>query len=220
MEEPLATSLGYRLAAFLFPAVCVGCQRSTGLYLCSSCRSGLRATRSLVGGAELLALGEYRGVLQACLTAVKREGYRALAKELADLAARQVTLSWGAGPPRQVYSIRPSRSGQRFRGFSLPAAMEKAVVARTGWSSLEPALAREFPDCRFSTRRLSLEQRLERRFEKVGVPAPEATSRGPLLILDDVVTTGATLSASVARATELGFAPIVCFALAVVDDGC
>jgi predicted amidophosphoribosyltransferase len=208
-----------RLGAFLFPAACLGCQRRGELYLCADCRASLRPSLSLVLGAELLALGSYEGPLQACLTAVKQQGHKAVAAELALMAAQGVEQRWGRGHPAKVYSIRPSRSGQRFRGFSLPLIMERAVRERTGWVALEAALAGRFPDSKVSSQGLNLEQRLERQQRPAATPEPLSIGQGPLLILDDVVTSGATLGAAVAVARALGFEPITCCALAVAPQG-
>ena len=208
-----------RLGAFLFPPACVGCQAGGEHYLCSACRSSLRPGRSLVAGAELITLGAYEGVLQACLTAVKQQGHKSLARELAQMAGESAARCWGGGPERVVYSVRPSRAGQRLRGFSLPWLMERAVLERTDWKALSEPLAASFPDRETSSQGLNLEERLARQQGAPwqGRPA-EGTGRGALLILDDVVTTGATLAAAVNAARELGFDPISCLALAVAAD--
>ena len=171
-------------------------------------------------GSELLTLGSYEGVLQACLTAVKQQGHKALGIELAQLAALRVEERWGKGPANRVYSIRPSRSGQRYRGFSLPLMIEQAVLARTGWPALEESLIGHFPDSKTSSQGLNLEQRLERQHRPLAPPSAQlGQGKGPLLILDDVVTTGATLGAAVITARELGFEPVNCCALAVAFQG-
>jgi predicted amidophosphoribosyltransferase len=103
--------------------------------------------------------------------------------------------------------------------------MQQATLAHTGWEALPQELAGHFPDQRASSRGMSLEQRLaRRRREALPTPSPAEApdsdaARGPLLVLDDVVTTGATLSSAVARASELGFHPVRCFALALAPDG-
>lgn len=170
----------------------------------------------MVAGVELRTLGTYEGVLQECLTAVKQRGHKALARELAQMAAQRIVAI--RPDSAQVLSIRPSRAGQRFRGFSLPLMMEREVLARTGWQPVTAELRARFPEGQSSSQGLNLEQRLER---QRGLPARSQSleaSRGPLWLLDDVVTTGATLSVAVGVARGLGYDPIRCFAVAVADE--
>lgn len=208
------------IAHFLFPPLCVSCQMGGDAFLCARCRAGLKGGRSLVAGEELLVLGDYPGTLQLCLTAIKHQGHRALAAELAQLCAQRITQAWGKESSMVVYSIKPSRAGQRYRGFSLPGMMEQAVLARTGWPRLPIELTSLFPDSQGSSQGLNLEERLQRRRRGQSEP-PEPLHfeavRGPLLILDDVVTSGATLGAAVAAAQQAGFSPVRCFAIAVAE---
>lgn len=204
-----------RLGRFLFPALCVGCKTEGSLYLCQACREELEPTRSLLAGAELCTLGRYDATMTSCLSAVKQQGRKALGGELAALAAAKVHALWGSGTPRTVYSVRPSRAGQRFRGFSLPQMMERAVLEATGWHALPPELWGRFPGQTSTSRGLGLAQRLARGGPSLRQAPSEVAHRGPLLILDDVVTTGATLAAAVETARALGFEPISCFALAL-----
>lgn len=171
----------------------------------------------MVAGVELRALGAYEGLLQECITAVKQRGHKAVGRELAQLAAGGVVAS-GLGPA-QVMSLRPSRAGQRYRGFSLPMMMEDEVLARTGWQPVPRELRAYFPEGQSSSRGLNLEQRLERQQGlSPSFPEPPEGGRGMLWLLDDVVTTGATMSLAVAIARGLGYDPISCFALAVAEE--
>lgn len=227
MREPesrtargVGQSLLRGLVQALFPPLCVGCQAGRDSFLCAGCRARLKANRSLVAGEQLLVLGDYEGCLQACLAAIKHQGHRALAAELAQLCAQRIAQAWGQVSSMQVYSIKPSRAGHRYRGFSLPAMMEKAVLSRTGWTPLPEALAAQFPSGQASSRGMNLEERLQRQqslHESAQARAPETTARGPLLILDDVVTTGATMGSTVVMARALGFAPLHLFAVAVAE---
>ncbi len=207
-----------RLGAFLFPAACLGCGVSSGEYLCSACRSSFHPSHGLLLQAELRTLGSYEGVLAEAIGAVKHKGHKALGRELARLAALAVGRRWGSNERHSVYPLRASRSGQRYRGFSLPGMMEEAVLETTGWSALDGETARRFPDSAVSSHGLNLEQRLERQFPNRPFQTQENREAGPILLLDDVVTSGATMGAAVSRARELGFGPVRCFALALAPE--
>lgn len=212
------SSLWERLVAFLFPACCLGCQAEMGKYLCSACLANLQPCHSLITGASLITLGRYEGFLAESLTAVKKRGHKALAKELSELAAMAIVQRWGREESWTVHAVRPSREGHRYRGFSIPQMMEKAVIESTGWQALEPSLAASFPGSLSSSRGLSLEQRLGRQSDSDISSSGKCQPRGPLLLLDDVVTTGATLGKAVSTARELGFEPVSCFALALAPE--
>lgn len=210
---------GERIGTFLFPATCLGCGASAGEHLCSTCRSDLQPARCLLLEAELWTLGSYEGVLAEAIGAVKQKGHKALGRELARLAARAVGQRWGRQGSHHVYSLAASRSGQRLRGFSLPELMGQAVLEQTAWNALDRNLAASFPDSVSSSRGLNLEQRLERQFPARSFRLSESGTAGPILLLDDVVTSGATMGTAVARARELGFGPVRCFALALAPEG-
>lgn len=195
----------------------MGCQTVGDLYLCRSCRAALRSGRSMVAGAELCTLGAYEGVLQDCLTAVKQRGHKALGHELAQLVAQRIAEKQKGAA--QVMGIRPSRSGHRFRGYSLPLMMEsELLVARPDWMALPESLRSHFPEGQSNSKGMNLEQRLERQ-HGLSLNLPEsAQGRGALWILDDVVTTGATMSLTVSVARQLGYDPIFCYAVAVADE--
>ena len=171
----------------------------------------------MVAGAELQTLGAYEGILQDCLTAVKQRGHKALGEELARLAAQRIAALGSS--PAEVMGIRPSRSGHKFRGYSLPRMMEaELLAARTDWRPVPDSVRAVFPEGQSNSKGMNLEQRLERQHGLSLNLAEGASDRGTLWILDDVVTTGATMSLTVSIARKLGFDPIFCFAVAVADE--
>lgn len=197
----------------MFPAACLGCRAENAGYLCSECREGFELRCSRLSGHTLWTLGSYEGLLKKSITSVKTQGHKALGKELAEIAGQ--IIAERIAPtfrPDFVMAVPASGQGQRFRGFSLPQMMEAQVVEKTGWQSLPPKLRRTFKSAKKSSRGLNKEARLAR--SKGLVQRTEEEADGALLILDDVVTTGATLSRCLEQAESMGYSDIRCFALA------
>lgn len=168
----------------------------------------------------LLSFGSYEGVLQKALTAVKSQGHQAAGKEL----ARQAADVWlpqiqaDSRSPR-LHPIAPSTAGQKLRGFSLTKLLAQELQRRSGWPLLEQELAATFPSDSGRSRGMGVAERWNRRrlsseqFEPVS-----RTQSGTLVLIDDVVTTGATMSATASAARQMGFAPVIGLALAVAPS--
>lgn len=145
---------------------------------------------------------------------MKNRGHKALAQDLSDAAARLLCPVLAESHTIEaVFAVPPSVQGRRFRGFSLPQMMESAILRETGWSVLDPKLRRAYRGAVKSSKNLSRSQRLSRR-DSVVDSSGESENRGTLLLVDDVVTTGATLARCVERARLQGFSKVICFALA------
>ena len=169
----------------------------------------------MVGGTELFSLGCYEGLLRDAVTTTKFRGHRAVGLELARFAAESIEpLRLRFEDPPCVFAVPGSKVGQKKRGFSLPAMVADEICRKTGWHHLDKNIVKVFPLAEKSSQGLDIHHRWSRHqsiLESLSVPL---TRRG-LLIVDDVVTTGATISANVETARNLGFETVVCFALAV-----
>lgn len=171
----------------------------------------MKVSCSRVSGSTLWTLGPYSGLLKSCIKKVKTKGHKPLARELAALAAEQMVES--ELQINAVLAVPSSQQGKRYRGFSLPAYLEEAVVERTGWPPLELSLRRVYRSVDKSSQGLSKGDRWRRQSVASGETGKQE-NLGHLLLLDDVVTTGATLTRYAAQAREQGFSKVTCFALA------
>jgi len=162
----------------------------------------------------LWSLGPYEGLLKQCITTVKARGHKALAVELAEFAAERAYAELkDQGPINAIFAVPASQQGQRFRGFSLPQIMETKLAEKSGWPSLEQKLRRVYRSSTKNSQGLTKGDRLQRN-QAMLTDVDKRANLGTLLLLDDVVTTGATLGRCVAQATMQGFENVVCFALA------
>lgn len=128
---------------------------------------------------------------------LKYRGWTALAPKLAEYmvepAIRMVSGADASERPPLLLAVPLDRRRRRTRGFNQSALLAAELAARTGWTTLEHGLAR-----RRARRRQAGLGRVERAANvlaafhwEAGVPPPER----PVVLVDDVLTTGATAAA-------------------------
>ena len=161
-----------RLLDFLFPPCCPGCsQPFPGL--CPACREPIRpVTLGLEGLASVRAAGLYQGPLKATIRELKFRARLSHVQALASLLE----------PPAGLLVPVPSPGLRRhLRGFNLPELLVRALGRP--WQSLLAC-----PPSRRQQKRLGLEERLRNaNFHATG------PVEGPVVLVDDLLTTGATL---------------------------
>ncbi len=209
-----------------FPATCSGCGRE-GPPLCERCRPALDARLALPGGtpiglpadipAPLLQLewcAPFVGPVRAALHDLKYAGERRLAEPLGVAVARRwarVGIGTEVVVPVPVHAVR-----ERGRGYD-QAALIAAVVAR----ELGLPLVRALERARSTVAQFEL-GRDERAANVAGafhVPASIAGAEpcprdAWVLLVDDVVTTGATLAACAAALESAGARAVSAIAVA------
>lgn len=189
------TGLGDLLRALL-PRPCPGCEAQLGRErgLCPACRATLTPrveTHSPLSSRptpHLVTLGLYRGVSRRAVRALKFGGARDLAGALGERLAVGVPPGWGV---RAVVPVPLHSSRERERGFNQAEVLGQVVAAELGVPCV-PALRR--------TRATAQQARLhaaERGANLAGAFRADVGKlpAGPVLLLDDVLTTGSTLIA-------------------------
>lgn len=179
----------------LLPRACPGCGAQLGQQtgLCRDCRASLRVRVEShsplrpLAEPHLVTLGRYRGASRRAVRALKFGGARDLAGVLGEALAAGVPRDWGLKAVIPV-PLHPSRLRQR--GYNQAELLAREVARRLDIPCMD-ALSRTR-----ATRQQAL-QHASGRQDMAGAFAvkPGKLCTGPILLLDDVMTTGNTLKA-------------------------
>jgi ComF family protein len=208
-----------------FPAACSGCGRE-GPPLCAVCLPALDARLALPGGtpiglpadipAPLLQLewcAPFTGPVRDAIHDLKYSGERRLAEPLGEAVARR----WrrvGQGA-EVVVPVPVHAERERYRGYDQATLIAAAVARRLG---LPLALALERGRATIAQFELGRDERAANVAGAFRLRSDRAAARAVIgcwvLLVDDVVTTGATLAACATTLRRGGAAAVSAIAVA------
>lgn len=198
---------------FLMPARCAACD-APGRDVCKRCVAAISSPPAIVLGARngappLAALGPYDGALRSAILAMKFRGAKLIGVRLGRWLAPKIIFPFEAIVPVPLH-----RDRLRERGYNQAAQIAHGIAAVTRKQCIEGALVR----VRATAPQSSLDL-VDRSGNVDG-----AFSRGPgvdrvagrrVLIVDDVVTSGATMRACAAALHGAGIPSLYSAAAAV-----
>lgn len=213
------------VADLLFPPRCVFCGRvvSPGARVCRKCaeeavQTGEVRYMNLSADGENIkcaALYAYRGVVRKSIVDFKFNGHKEYAGFYARRLAEQIPRSFPGVRFDAVASVPVSAERKRKRGYN-----QSELIARP----LAKLLAVPYADCLAKTRDNPEQHMLDRRQRERNVRGVYSVS-GPgvegknVLLVDDIVTTGATLSECARVLYGAGAKLVACAAVAQVPPG-
>ncbi len=187
----------------VFPVWCVGCERA-GVAVCPRCAEQLRAVpvRRRLGDteAEVVSALRFEGIAARAVRALKEEGCTGLARPLGYALRQAVDLLLevrgvqGGASEVAVVTVPSSRAAVRRRGY-----VPVELLARRAGLAAERSLRLRHPVA--DQRGLGREAR---RSNVAGAFRVSWASGRPIVVVDDVVTTGATLSEAVRALRDAG----------------
>jgi ComF family protein len=217
------------LLDLVLPPSCAGCGRYAAA-ICAACRASLRPLGSptdaflasdpsvVVGDALILATAAFahRDAAQRILRRLKYGGGRRLAGLLAELALPALNRLLTVSGPAALVPVPLHRSRQRDRGYN-QAELLAAELARGAGLPPWPALVRRrATERQHGLDRQSRLRNLRRAMELSAAPPPSGAkgARPTVVLVDDILTTGATLEACAIILRAAGVPAVYGFAVA------
>lgn len=213
----------YGLLDLLFPPKCVLCRRLLAREetdLCGSCRrdgpalSGRKKSIPFV--TAWTAVYRYEGLARDSLLRFKFEGRQSYAAAYGRLLAAKIQGELEGEFDLLTYV--PVSARRRFsRGYDQVRLLAEAVGRELGQKPV-----RTLRKVRNNPAQSSILEREQRRANVLGVYRvirPEALAGKRILLLDDIITTGATVSECARVLQTAGAAQVLCAAVAARGDG-
>lgn len=188
----------------VFPPHCVGCDR-VGSFLCARCLSSITPAddRTVPSYDEIGACAQYEGGIRAAIHAFKYERQVRMVEPLGDLLVRMVRdAEW----PIDLVAAVPLHSTRlQERGYNQAGLLGRYLAESTGVAYEPEALRR----VRATESQVNLTMR-ERQANVAGAFAADVgIVRGKrVCVIDDVLTTGATLGACAEALRAAGAAQV------------
>lgn len=201
------------LSEAIFPTACVGCQ-TLGAWCCGACEARISIQPRAVAD-RIFAATSYRDpLLDRVLLTWKYQSVQALTPLLGSLLDRSVHALFDQLPENPLLIPVPlHRSRERQRGFYHTLALAEVLGQKFGWA-VEPRLllktraTKAQAKCGASERRINVAGS----FSVASIPPVSQ----PLLLIDDVITTGSTLAACQDALEKAGYKDIFALVIAAV----
>lgn len=193
----------------IFVNTCAGCNQP-GESLCRRCRFSLVTTSPVVTAGGVSAAMPFEGVARQAVLGLKFRNRRGVARQLASVMVKRLLSGRSAARVDLVTWAPTTAAHIGERGFDQAELLARAVARELG-----------VPCRRLLYRAHGSGQTGRSRRERLDAPSfrartPRRATR--VLLVDDVVTTGATLDAAAGALRRAGFADVRCIAAAATPS--
>jgi ComF family protein len=198
-------------ADLLLGAACPGCGRPSRS-VCATCLAAIAPRPEVVRRrpVPVAASGEHDGVLRQCIVAWKEEGRTGLLRPLAHLLAASVVDAVGSSPrPVALVPVPTTRRSRLARGADVVDQLARSAAVLLRDIGVDVTVHQALRVARRTADQAGLDARARAR-NLAGAFTPRSTSglRGrDVIVVDDIVTTGATIGEAV-RALTAGGNPV------------
>jgi len=186
----------------LFPKHCLLCNRE-GKYMCNSCIGALPKAPTKKG---VTIIFPYKGIIRKGIVALKYKFAFNVAGELADLVSKSIKEKHTHFPKGAILVPIPlHQSKEKYRGFNQVEEVGKYLAKTMGWSIIPNFLMRMSKTK--SQANLKKEERLTnvKGAFRINPGYLDSEINKPLIVFDDVYTTGSTMSEATRVLKENGF---------------
>ncbi|MCK4515445.1 MAG: ComF family protein [Spirochaetaceae bacterium] len=154
------------------------------------------------------AVCEYRNAGSSLIRAYKFNGRRSLRRLIAQLMAQELPASWRGG---EIVPVPPRRRSLRRRGYDAVGELAHHIGCVSGM----PVERRLRSVGRHEQKALSYEGRLKNVSGRFALIGRSSISAVPVVLVDDVFTTGATLSECARLLKTAGAREVFCLSFAM-----
>jgi len=217
------------LLDLLLPPACAGCGRY-GAAICPACRGSLRPLASnadqflapdpsiAVGDALILAMAAFahRDASQRILRRLKYGSGQRLAGPLAELALPALRRLLAVTGPAALVPVPLHQSRQRDRGYNQAELLATELARRTQMAVWPALVRRRATQRQHGLDRATRLRNLSRAMALSTVRPPHGSDGGSVavVLVDDILTTGATLEACAVILRAAGVPAVYGFAVA------
>lgn len=207
-------TIGAQLLDWIFPPVCFGCGRE-GAWLCPAALAHARQlkpdVKKVIPGIQSIVLGSYDDpLLGAMVRSLKYNGWHGGAAAIKELIPATISSLIQSDTPVIVpVPLHPRR--RRERGFNQSDLISLALANGTGWRESQLLVRHRYTQPQASLSGAKRQTNIHHAFRLRSNIAPVPKC---VILVDDVITTGATLRECVAVLHTAGVETIYTFALA------